>query len=168
MAPNEHPRVVLAAPVPLREQALAEYRHDGEPGFTVQYPEGSQPVPPDGAGQVLSASTPDGVTFRITVLPQYVDVPLEGMAAAFASGVEAGGIGADFEVSENRAVTLADGTPAYRSEIRWLYVPAGVQLATQAVFAYREGMVVFVAAHPLVDSSGVTAVAPILESLRFD
>lgn len=167
VAPNEHPRVALEAEVAPRAAGHSEYTHDGEPSFRIAFPEGSQPVAPDGEGQVFSASTPDGVTFRVTVTPE-ADVPLQDMAAAWASGAEATGIGTDFEVSANQAITLADGTPAFRAEIRWLYRPAGVRLATQAVFAVQAGMAVSVAAHPLEDSPGVASAAPIVESLRFD
>ncbi|MYB38061.1 MAG: hypothetical protein F4Y26_11945 [Gammaproteobacteria bacterium] len=166
-APNEHPRIALQADVAPRVQALAEYRHEGDPGFRIAFPEGSQPVAPDAEDQVFSASTPDGVTFRASVAPES-DVTLEDTAAAWASGAEATGIGTDFEVTKNQAVTLADGSPAFRAEIRWLYLPAGVRLATQAVFAAHGGQVVSVAAHPLEDSAGVASAARIVESLRFD
>ena len=88
-APNSHPKVALSATVPPRPAGPTSYRHDAEPAFSIEYPQGSRPVSPDAQEQVFAGSTPDGVTFQVAVMPIPVDVPLDGMAAEYAAGVKA-------------------------------------------------------------------------------
>ena len=51
-------------------------------------------------------------------------------------------------MTRNEEITLSDGSPAYRSEVTWLYIPAAVSLETQIVSAYRGGRLVSITAHP--------------------
>ena len=67
--------------------------------------------------------------------------------------------------AETDIITLKDGTRAYKSEVQWFYIPAGVRLLTQIVSANKGGKVVYVTAHPLANPERIM---PIVESLRFD
>ena len=106
------------------------YRHEGSPAFTIEFPVGTREVAPDGPNQIFAASTPDGVTFQasITDFPAGILLPIEKVAEYFVQLTTAAGTGSDFAVTRNEEITLSDGSPAYRSEVTWLYIPAAVSL----------------------------------------
>ena len=164
-APNAHPRVVLRGAVAAPE-GPASFRYEGSPAFTIEFPAGTRETAPDGPAQVFAASTPDGVTFQVSVtdFPAGILLPIEKAAEYFIELTDASGIGSDFEVTRNEEITLGDGSPAYRSEVTWLYLPAAVTLETQIVSAYRGGRLVSVTAHPRRSSEHISK---LVESLRF-
>ena len=136
------------------------YTHDGDPAFTIEFPPGTNIDAPAELGEVFAAQTPDGVSFGV-----FVDevVALDAVVTLFMETVAH--LGSDFAVTENRPITLADGTSAYRSEVTWYYSPASLDLKTQIVSAVKDGKVVWVAAHP---QRQMPHIAQIVESLRFD
>jgi len=75
------------------------------------------------------------------------------------------GLGSDLKVTVHKEMRLKDNTRAYRSEVQWVYLPAGVELMTQVVAAYRGDKVVWVTAHPRSQPERVSSV---VESLRFE
>lgn len=158
-APNTRAEVTLQSAVeglPLPKS----YTHAGDPSFTIEFPPGTNIDAPAELGEVLAAQTPDGVTFGVFVEEV---VALDAVVGLFIETVAH--LGSDFEVTENRPITLADGTPAYRSEVAWFYSPASVDLQTQIVSAVSEGKLVWVAAHP---QRQMAHIAQLVESLRFD
>ena len=158
-APNTRAEVTLRRAVEGPPMPTS-YTHDGDPAFTIEFPAGTGIDAPAELGEVLAGQTPDGVTFGV-----FVDeaVALDAVVALFMETVA--DVGSDFEVTENRPITLADGTSAYRSEVAWFYSPASLDLKTQIVSAVRDGKVVWVAAHP---RRQMTHIAQLVESLRFD
>ena len=164
-SPNTHPRVVLRAPVEAPPGPMS-FRHEGSPAFTIEFPAGTREVAPDAPNQVFAASTPDGVTFQasVTDFPAGILLPIEKAAEYFVQLTTAAGVGSDFAVARNEEITLSDGSPAYRSEVTWLYLPAAVTLETQIVSAYRGGRLVSVTAHP---RQSMEHISKLVESLRF-
>ena len=158
-APNTHAEVTLRRPVEGMSLPRS-YTYDGDPSFTIEFPPGTNIDVPAELGEVFAAQTPDGVAFGV-----FVDevVALDAVAALFMETVAH--LGSDFDVTENRPITLADGTPAYRSEVAWFYTPSSVNLKTQIVSAVNDGKVVWVAAHP---QRQMAHIAQLVESLRFD
>jgi hypothetical protein len=141
------------------------FKYDGEPSFRIEFPEGTTRAQTDAPDQGFAATTPDGVAFQANV----ADIPpggtLEEAAKHLAAILESGGVGSDIKITSNVEIELKDGTRAYRSEIRWFHTEASVRIMTQMVSAYRDGKMVYVAAHPL---SNPNLAISILESLRFD
>ena len=165
-SPNTHPRVVLRGPVEAPQGPMS-FRHEGSPAFTIEFPVGTREVAPDGPNQIFAASTPDGVTFQasITDFPAGILLPIEKAAEYFVQLTTAAGTGSDFAVTRNEEITLSDGSPAYRSEVTWLYLPAAVGLETQIVSAYRGGRLVSITAHP---RQSMEHISKLVESLRFE
>lgn len=158
-APNTRPELTLQSAV--EGMSLPKsYTHDGDPSFTIEFPPGTNIDAPAELGEIFAAQTPDGVTFGV-----FVDevVALDAVVGLFMETVAH--LGSDFDVTENRPITLADGTAAYRSEVAWFYNPANVDLKTQIVSAVKDGKVVWVAAHP---RGQMAHIARLVESLRFD
>ena len=166
VGPNTPMTMVLEGEIDVPE-ATGSFRHEDGPVFTINFAAGSRETAPDGANQVFAGSTPDGVTFHASVadFPAGILLPIEKAAEYFIELTDATGIGADFEVTRNEAIVLGDGTPAYRSEVTWLYLPAAVALRTQIVSAYRDGRLVSITAHARRPGAHIDA---LVESLRFE
>ena len=158
-APNTRPEVTLRRAVE-GPPAPRSYTHDGAPAFTIDFPPGTNIDAPAELGEVFAAQTPDGVTFGVFVEDA---LALDAVAGHFAETVAH--LGSDFDITENRPITLADGTAAYRSEVAWHYAPASLELKTQLVSAVKDGKLVWVAAHP---QRRMAHIAQLVESLRFD
>ncbi len=142
-----------------------EFRYNGKPRFTIEFPEGTTKADLDGPDQVFAATTPGGVRFQANVADILPAGAIETSAERYVASVVSGGVGSDPKISYNAEITLKDGTKAYRSEIQWFYIPAGVRLMTQMVSAYKDGKLVYITAHPLADPESTI---PIVESLRFE
>jgi predicted metal-dependent phosphoesterase TrpH len=164
-SPNTHPRIVLGHPVSKRPKGPTAYHYDGKPSFTINYPAGTTSIGTDRPDQVFAATTAEGVVFQAAVADIPPGLPLDKMAGNYVESIVSSGLGSDFNVTFNSEITLKDGTTAYRSEIHWFYIPAGLRLMTQMVSAYRDGKVVWVTAHPQAESEPAAA---IVESLQFD
>ena len=157
--PNTRPEVTLRRAVEGMSLPKA-YTYDGAPSFTIEFPPGTNIDAPAELGEAFAAQTPDGVTFGVFVEDA---VALDAVVGLFMETVAH--LGSDFDVTENRPITLADGTAAYRSEVAWFYAPSSVELKTQIVSAVKDGKVVWVAAHP---QRQMAHIAQLVESLRFD
>ncbi len=132
------------------------------PAFRFEYPMGSKKMPLGHSAQVMTMKTLRGIHFNAGVSEIPPGAPLSEInPGVYAHGLEA--IGADVKVTSNRSVTLADGTPAYRSEITWVY--NGFPITTLVTSVFKEEKWVFVAAHP---GTAPEEIASFLETLRFD
>ena len=141
------------------------FTYKEKPAFTMEFPEGATRIPFDAPNQVFAARTAEGLVFQAAV----ADIPqgwtVDKAAQFYAQSVEAGGVGSDCEIASNVEIELRDGSKAYKSEIRWFYIPGSVRLRTQLVSASRDGKMVSITAHPL---EAAESLPPIVESLRFD
>ena len=162
--PNTHPAVTLRRAIKVVPLPTS-YTYTGEPQFTIAFPPGTDVGPPTLPGEVFVGDTPDGVKFAASVADIADGLSLDKVADFIISGGLAAGFGSDFEVTENRPITLADGTPAYRAEIAWVYAPAALNLKTQVVAAFKGGKVVWVIAHVQERRAHISE---LVESLRFD
>jgi hypothetical protein len=72
-------------------------------------------------------------------------------------------IGSEVTLLTNRAILQHDGTPAYRSDIRWT-TPIGIPMTSIFVTAFREGKE---SAIVVSSWSDIPIYAPIAESLTF-
>lgn len=150
------------------EDSSSSYRHEGFPAFSIAFPAGTREGPPGAAGRLFAATTPDGVDFDVSITDfpfAGILMPIENAAEYFVELAAASGAGSDFEVTRNEPITLGDGSPAYRSEVRWRDGERGATVATQLVNAYRGGLLVTVAAHPAEVTEEASG---IVESLRFE
>jgi len=150
----------------LTDNALGTtFTYSEKPAFAIEFPAGATRIPYDAHDQVFAARTTEGLVFQAAV----ADVPpgwtLAEAAEFYVKSAEEGGVGSGFKISSNVEMTLRDGTRAYRSEIRWFYIPARVRLRTQLVSATKDGKMVSITVHPRENTE---AIPPIAESLRFD
>ncbi len=163
--PNTHPHIVLRSAVSTPVSALGtSFHYEGEPSFTIEYPEGTSAWSLDGADQVFAAATPQGITFQAAVADIPEGVALMDMAQYYVDRNLESGVGSDMKITRNEQIMLRDGTPAYRSEVKWVY-GGGIRLNTQMVSAFKNGKAIWVTAHPRSDPEPVS---PIVESLRFE
>jgi len=148
-----------------KEIVGSRFRYSGEPAFTVAFPEGTTTASLDAPDQVFAARTAEGVVFQVAV----ADIPegqaLDQAARGYVESLDSDGSDTDITITFNAEISLKDGTRAYRSEVRWLYLPTRSRLKTQMVAAHRDGRLVHVTAHPQTEPERLI---PIVESLRFD
>ena len=155
-------------PAASSEGSSTSYRHEGFPAFSVGFPAGTRERAPEAPAEVFAGSTPDGVDVHVSVTDfpfAGILMPIEKAAEYFAELTAASGTGAHFEVTRNEPITLAGGSSAYRSEVRWRSLDDGARVATQLVSAYRGGRLITVAAH---GAEAVEEASRIVESLRFE
>lgn len=141
------------------------FTYSEKPAFTIEFPEGATRIPFDAPNQVFAARMAGGLVFQAAVADAPPGWTLDKAAEFYVKSAKEGGVGSEFKISSNVEITLKDGTRAYRSEIRWFYIPMRVRLRTQLVSASKDGKIVSVTAHPLEDAEPIPA---IVESLRFD
>ncbi|MCP4691895.1 MAG: serine hydrolase, partial [Desulfobacterales bacterium] len=140
-----------------------KFVRSASPAFRFEYPPGSIRIPASNPRQVMVMSTIRGVYFDANVSEIPAGAQLSEInAKVYAANLE--NIGTDVSVKSNRSITLKDGTPAYRSEITWLFTGL-FPTSTVVTSVFKEGKWVFVAAHPW---TALEEIAPILESPRFD
>ena len=133
--------VMLAAVFVLGVVAMvsaAEYVNK-EVGFSVTWPDGwtNQPVANKATDmKTLQGPNKDkGVT--ISVVDKGDIKSLKDCAAAYGKGLEASGIGSDFEVVSNEPTKTKDGSPAYFAETEWMY--GGTTLITTGIMSAFKG-----------------------------
>jgi hypothetical protein len=129
-----------------------EFSFAGPPAFTVTYPGGStnedEKTDPT---QIWRIQYPGGFFADASVAPIPEGIALKDYAEkAYKPGLEKGQ-GASARMSENKEITLADGTKAYYSEISWTHPPTSTPITTMIVSAYKDGKVVTIGAHPYMD-----------------
>jgi hypothetical protein len=129
--------------------SAAEFSFAGPPAFTVTYPDGSTPTDKDSPEQVWAIKTPAGVTIQAAVAPIPEGVDLKDVAEkAYKPGLEKSQ-GTEAKMSENKEITLSDGTKAYYSEMDWKHAPSGGTLiSTMVVSVYKDGKWVYTTGHP--------------------
>ncbi len=98
--------------------SAAEFSYDGQPTFTVTYPEGSTPdVAP---GTIWCIKTPEEVTIQAAIVPVIEGVELKDITEKrfkpFLENLQ----GTTVKVVENREITLSDGTKTYYSELEYI------------------------------------------------
>jgi CubicO group peptidase (beta-lactamase class C family) len=133
------------------------FKRATQPSFQFEYPAGSKKSRTDAPIQVMKMKTPAGVDFSASV----EDIP-EGI------GVEDFGqkyylpalqnFGSNVNIISNNKLALKCGTTAYRTDIEWLWNNS-IKITSLVVSTYKDGKVVFVAAHPW---QNIEAVAPIV------
>lgn len=159
----------LSAPLaPLTDMKSIEkeiYAHTGAPVFKFEYPRGSRETEHNHPDQVLAMKTPGGANFYASVS----DIP-DGISLAdvgpkvYKAALE--NFGSNVEVISNKEINLRDGTQAYKTEIKWLFIDGKHWINTIAISTFKDGKRVSVEIHPAVgDASNV---AWIIESLTFE
>jgi hypothetical protein len=144
--------------------SAAEFTYPGPPAFTVTYPDGSTPDEKTSPEQVWRIKTPAGLIVDAGVAPIPEGIPLKDYAEkSYKPGLEKSQ-GATAKMSENKEITLSDGTKAYYSEMDWTHPPTQANITTMLVTVYKDGKMVYVDAHPW-DNYGVAE--KIVKSLKF-
>jgi CubicO group peptidase (beta-lactamase class C family) len=135
------------------------------PALRFDYPQGSRRLDLKDPNQIMRMTTLEGVSFSASIGEIPADIPLADMGSKFYAPLLKK-VGSEVTVVTNRAITLRDGSPAYRTDIRWTAPPIAVPMTSIFVTAYREGKRVVVAVHPCCWQDVLTY-APIAESLTF-
>ena len=110
----------------------------------------------------MRMTTLEGVLFSAFLWDRPADTPLADMGPKFYVPFLKK-FGSEVTILTNHAITLRDGTPAYRTSIRWT-APIGATMTSIFVTAFREEKCVAVVVHPWQD---LPTYAPIAESLTF-
>ena len=132
------------------------------PAFRFDYPPGSRRLDLKPSHEIMRMTTLEGVRFSAFIWDVPADTPLADMGPKFYAPL-LNKFGSEVTVLTNHAITLRDGTPAYRTSIRWT-APWGATMTSIVVTAFREEKWVAVVVHPWQD---VPTHAPIAESLTF-
>lgn len=144
--------------------SAAEFSYAGPPAFTVTHPGGSddEKTSPE---QVWRIKTGSGLVIDAAVAPIPEGIALKDYAEkSYLPGL-ASSQGSKVKLTENKEITLSDGTKAYYAEMDWTHAPSGGTLITTMVVAvYKDGKLVYVDAHPW-DNYG--AAMKIVKSLKF-
>ena len=139
------------------------FRRAQFPKFKFEYPLGSKKLTTSSQWQIMRMKTPDEVHFEASV----IDIPDKMKLEDFGPTVYADfikRIGSDVEVLANKKITLKCGTPAYRTDIKWVwnnYIP----LTSLVVSAYKGNKCVYLATHA---GPNPEKFATIVESLTFE
>ena len=132
------------------------------PAFEFKYPFGSKKAGIEYPGQIMRMKTIGGIDFSAFV----DDIPEGVELEAFDPTIYARQltkVGSNIEVVSHDEITLACGTRAYRTEIKWLWKDF-MPIMTMLISTYKDDQLVFVSAHP---SWNHYMADPIIENLRF-
>lgn len=143
-----------------------EFSFSGPPAFTITYPDGSKPADRTAPDQVWAVKTPTGVDVQAGVNPmppEFEDYLKEIAGKLYKPGLQKAA-GSNVSMSENNEITLADGTKAYYSELKWIALPYKVQITTMLVTACKNGKWVYVAGHAW---NSFETIRKVVQSLRF-
>ena len=139
------------------------FRRTKSPKFMFEYPVGSKKQTTVSPWQLMRMKTPDEVHFEASM----IDIPEMLKLEDFGPKVYADFIkrtGSEVEVLAHKKINLKCGTPAYRTDIKWLwngYIP----LTSLVVSAYKGNKCVYLATHA---GPNPEKFAPIVESLTFE
>lgn len=78
--------------------------------------------------------------------------------------------GTKVKISDNKEITLSDGTKIYYSEMDWSHAPSGgTHIITMVVSVYKEGKWVYIEGHFFENSLGEpkSVTTKIVKSLKF-
>lgn len=145
--------------------SAAEFSSAGPPAFSVTFPEGSSEADEKtDPAQVWRIEYPGGFFCDAAVAPIPEGIALKDYAEkSYQPGLEKV-VGAKAKVSENKEITLADGTKAYYAELSWTHPPTGTPITTMIVAAYKDGKVVTIGCHPYAEYGKYEK---IVKSLKF-
>lgn len=134
------------------------------PAFRFRYPPRSARANLTSPSQVAAITT-----FESYPLYAFInDVPpgasLEGAGAIYAAALRTFGKAERFEVRSNKPFHLSDGTPAYRTDIRYRF-EGSLTINAVVVSAFRQGKWICIEGHTPGDP---TEIATIAESMTFD
>lgn len=133
------------------------------PAFTFHYPLGSRKINLHTPYQVMRMRTPGDVVFSTSIQAQPPGIPLADMGSqAIVSRLEK--MSSQIRVVANQALTLRDGTPAYRTDIQWI-LSQGSPSTSVFVSAFKADKWVLLAAHPIWQEP--QDIVPMVESLTF-
>lgn len=128
--------------------SAAEFSFAGPPAFTVTYPNGSTEDEKTGPEQVWAIKTPAGVSIQASVSPIPEGIELKDAAEkGYKPGLEKSQ-GTTVKMSDNKEITLSDGTKAYYSELSWTHPPTQAAILTVMVSVYKDGKWIFTTGHP--------------------
>jgi hypothetical protein len=143
----------------------AEFSYNGQPGFSVTYPNGSTSETPGGPEIVWEIKTPEDIVIQAGVTPIPKGVELKDVAEKVYKPRLEKAWGTSAMMSENKEITLGDGTKAYYSEMFWTY-SAQLEILTVMVSVYKDGKWVFTLGHPPKDYNYNNPIK-IVKSLKF-
>jgi tetratricopeptide (TPR) repeat protein len=140
--------------------------HTGVPKFKLKYPQGSKKLSSTSPYVPLRMRTLSKEGFNVIVadIPNGRDLSEIGSKVFLSRFIDLG-IGSNFEVISNEAITLKDGTQAYKTEINWLYGDGNSWLTSLLVSAFKDDKRVSVIVHTYGDPAEVAWIA---ESLKFE
>lgn len=140
------------------------FKRTAMPSFQFEFPPTSKKVSldPDAPGQIMRMKTPSDAFFSVTVDSIPEGVALQDFGVKVYSP-RLSSVGSKIKVVSNEAITLKCGTPAYRTDITWMWRDY-ISITTFLVSAYKDGKVVFVSAHPWKEKM---LAKPIVQSLTF-
>jgi len=120
------------------------------PAFRFRYPLSSQRDETLSATEIMRMRTPFGVVFSVSLqdIPNGVGLGNAG-PAAYAARLRKSG--SQVRIVSNVQTALQDGSPAFRTEVRWR--SRGFNIRTIAVSAYRERKWVLITTHHRSDTS---------------
>jgi CubicO group peptidase (beta-lactamase class C family) len=137
------------------------FQRTASPAFKFEYPLGSRKLVKNFPDQVMRMKTPGNVEFSASVGPIPTDLKLKDFGPTFFAKALTQ-FGRDIRVVSNKEFTLACGTPAYRTDITWMW-QGSFPLTTYLVSAFKDGQYVYVCAHP---EKNHHRIEPIVQSLN--
>jgi class 3 adenylate cyclase/pimeloyl-ACP methyl ester carboxylesterase len=150
------------APTITRE---VEFSFDGQPAFTVTYPDGSKEEKPEDPAAVWQIRTPSGVSVSASIRPIPEGIELKDVAEKAYKPLLEERLHTKSKLNSNEEITLLDGNTAYYSEMYWNHAPSGgLPITTMVVSVYKEGKWVFIVAHTWINFH---VSMKIVKSLRF-
>jgi CubicO group peptidase (beta-lactamase class C family) len=139
------------------------FRHTVSPRFQFEFPVESQKLSTLSQWQVMRMKTPDEVHFDASVIAIPEKIELQDFGPRFYSKYLQK-VGSEVKVVANRKIILNCGTPAFRTDIKWVYNNF-LEVTSLVVSSYKENRCVYLAIHP---GTAPDKYAPIVESLTFE
>jgi adenylate cyclase len=128
------------------------YFHTESPAFKFEYPIGSRKLEPGSPNDVLMMETPAGITFSAMVVDIPEGMPLKDFGPKYyKSTLER--FGSKFSIISNKKISLKEGTTAYETEIRWLYLNQKMWIISIVVSTYKDGKCISIDVHPYEGST---------------
>jgi hypothetical protein len=106
----------------------AEFSYSAQPVFTLTYPDGGSDEEKTDPSQVWSIKYPGEIFLQAAVFPIPEGVDLKDVAEKVYKPPLEQSQKAKATMSENKEITLSDGTKAYYSEISWTHPPTGTPI----------------------------------------
>jgi hypothetical protein len=138
--------LILATALVPASSSADEFKYAGPPAFTVTYPSGFAPDPSQEPESVWRVKNASGLVAEATVyaIPEGI-TPKDYAEKSYMPGLIKSQK-TNARMTENKEITLSDGTKAYYSEMEWKH--PDVMITTMLVSVYKDGKCIVVAAHP--------------------